>query len=143
MCPRLGGSAFFESGQRDLGVSSKAHKFACELRALFASDKHLGSAERSERQVSGTKHASECPRHCGGLLRLRHCRRPILVFSEASSRFGDLGFPGGRDSAFGSSEVTNVSRFVALGGSIYCNLRRLEAPGRARFREANVAGGSG
>ena len=50
-CPRLGGSAFFESGQRDLGVSSKAHKFACELRALLASDKHLGSAERSERQV--------------------------------------------------------------------------------------------
>ena len=52
MCPRLGGSAFFESGQRDLGVSSKAHKFACELRALLASDKHLGSAERSERQLS-------------------------------------------------------------------------------------------
>ena len=51
MCPRLGGSAFFESGQRDLGVSSKAHKFACELRALLASDKHLGSAERSARQV--------------------------------------------------------------------------------------------
>ena len=51
VCPRLGGSAFFESGQRDLGVSSKAHKFACELRALLASDKHLGSAERSERQV--------------------------------------------------------------------------------------------
>ena len=54
MCPRLGGSAFFESGQRDLGVSSKAHKFACELRALLASDKHLGSAERSERQLSTT-----------------------------------------------------------------------------------------
>ena len=51
MCPRLGGSAFFENGQRDLGVSSKAHKFACELRALLASDKHLGSAERSERQL--------------------------------------------------------------------------------------------
>ena len=51
MCPRLGGSAFFESGQRDLGVSSKAHKFACELRALLASDKHLRSAERSERQL--------------------------------------------------------------------------------------------
>ena len=49
-CPRLGGSAFFESRQRDLGVSSKAHKFACELRALLASDKHLGSAERSERK---------------------------------------------------------------------------------------------
>ena len=54
MCPRLGGSAFFENGQRDLGVSSKAHKFACELRALLASDKHLGSAERSERQLSTT-----------------------------------------------------------------------------------------
>ena len=52
VCPRLGGSAFFENGQRDLGVSSKAHKFACELRALLASDKHLGSAERSERQLS-------------------------------------------------------------------------------------------
>ena len=52
MCPRLGGSAFFESRQRDLGVSSKAHKFACELRALLASDKHLGSAERSERQLA-------------------------------------------------------------------------------------------
>ena len=50
-CPRLGGSAFFESEQRDLGVSSKAHKFACEHRALLASDKHLGSVERSERQV--------------------------------------------------------------------------------------------
>ena len=50
-CPRLGGSAFFESRQRDLGVSSKAHKFACELRALLASDKHLESAERSERQL--------------------------------------------------------------------------------------------
>ena len=66
MCPRLGGSAFFEIGQRDLGVSSKAHKFACELRALLASDKHLGSAERSERQLPTNKHASECPRHCGG-----------------------------------------------------------------------------
>ena len=51
MCPRLGGSAFFENGQGDLGVSSKAHKFACELRALLASDKHLRSAERSERQL--------------------------------------------------------------------------------------------
>ena len=51
MCPRFGGSAFFESGQRDFGVSAKAHKFACELRALLASDKHLGSAERGERQV--------------------------------------------------------------------------------------------
>ena len=51
MCPRLGGSAFFENGQEDLGVSSKAHKFACELRALLASDKHLESAERSERQL--------------------------------------------------------------------------------------------
>ena len=39
---------------RDLGVSSKAHKFACELRALLASDKHLGSAERRERQLSTT-----------------------------------------------------------------------------------------
>ena len=53
MCPRLGGSAFFENGQRDFGVSSKAHKFACELRALLASDKHLGSAERSESEVKG------------------------------------------------------------------------------------------
>ena len=51
VCQRPGGSVFFESGQRDLGVSSKAHKFACELRALLASDKHLGSAERSERQL--------------------------------------------------------------------------------------------
>ena len=51
MCPRLGGSAFFENGQGDLGVSSKAHKFACELRALLASDKRLGSAERSARKV--------------------------------------------------------------------------------------------
>ena len=51
MCPRSGCSAFFENGQRDLGVSSKAHKFACELRALLASDKHLGSAKRSERQL--------------------------------------------------------------------------------------------
>ena len=41
----------FESGQKDFGVSSEAHKFACELRALLASDKHLGSAERSERQL--------------------------------------------------------------------------------------------
>ena len=52
MCPRRGGSAFFESGQTDFGVSSKARKFACELRAFLASDKHLGSAERSERQLS-------------------------------------------------------------------------------------------
>ena len=52
VCPRLSGSAFFYSGQRDLGVSSKAHKFACELRALLASDKHLRSAERGERQLS-------------------------------------------------------------------------------------------
>ena len=51
-CPRIGGRAFLESGQRDFGVSSKAHKFACELRALLASDKHLGSAERSERQLA-------------------------------------------------------------------------------------------
>ena len=51
MCPRLGGSAFSRKSKRDVGVSSKAHKFACELRALLASDKHLGSAERSERQL--------------------------------------------------------------------------------------------
>ena len=51
MCPRLGGSEISRNVKRDLGVSSKAHKFACELRALLASDKHLGSAERSERQV--------------------------------------------------------------------------------------------
>ena len=68
MCPRLGGSAFSIKAERDFGVSSKAHKFACELRALLASDKHLGSAERSERQVLKAKHASECPRHGGGLL---------------------------------------------------------------------------
>ena len=54
-CPRLGGSAFFENCPRDPGVSSKAHKFACELRALLASDKHLGSAERSERQLQTNK----------------------------------------------------------------------------------------
>ena len=47
----LGGSAFLRKAERDFGVSSKAHKFACELRALLASDKHLGSAERSERQL--------------------------------------------------------------------------------------------
>ena len=52
MCPRLGGSAFSRKSKRDVGVSSKAHKFACELRALLASDKHLGSAERSERQLA-------------------------------------------------------------------------------------------
>ena len=51
MCPRLGGSAISRKAERDLGVSSKAHKFACELRALLASDKHLESAERSERQL--------------------------------------------------------------------------------------------
>ena len=51
MCPRLGGSEISRKTERDLGVSSKAHKVACELRALLASDKHLGSAERSERQV--------------------------------------------------------------------------------------------
>ena len=51
MCPRLGGSAFSRKSKRDVGVSSKAHKFACELRALLASDKHLRSAERSERQL--------------------------------------------------------------------------------------------
>ena len=50
--PALRRERIFESGQRDFGVSSKAHKFACELRALLASDKHLGSAERSERQPS-------------------------------------------------------------------------------------------
>ena len=50
-CPRPGGSAFFEDGQRDFGVSSKANKFACDLRALLASDKHLESAERSESEV--------------------------------------------------------------------------------------------
>ena len=33
---------------------------------LLASDMHLGSAERSERQVQHNKYASECPRHCGG-----------------------------------------------------------------------------
>ena len=41
----------FESGQRVPGVRSKAHKFANGLRALLAIDKHLGSAERSERQL--------------------------------------------------------------------------------------------
>ena len=51
MCPRLGRSAISRKTERDLGVSSKAHKFACELRALLASDKHLRSAERSERQL--------------------------------------------------------------------------------------------
>ena len=144
-CPRLDGSAFFESGQRDLGVSSKAHKFACELRALLASDKHLRSAERSESEVQGNfqpQTRQRVPEALWRIYRLRHCRRPILVFLEASSRFGDLGFPGGRDSAFGSSEVTNVSRIVALGSSIYCILLGLEAPGRARFRGPSVASGS-
>ena len=49
--PAPRGEFIFESGQRYLEVSSKAHKFACELGALLASDKHLGSAERSERQL--------------------------------------------------------------------------------------------
>ena len=39
-------------------------------------------------------------------------------------------------------EVTNVSRIVALGGSTYRILRRLEAPGRATFRRPSVPGGS-
>ena len=41
-----------------------------------------------------------------------------------------------KDRIFGSSEVTNVSRIVALGGSIYRILRRLEAPGAP---DSNVA----
>ena len=76
--------------------------------------------------------------------RLRHCRRPILVFREASSRFGDSGVRRleslvcqargletlesevWRDQ---SLEVTNVSRIVGLGGSIRRILRGSEAPG--------------
>ena len=45
-------------------------------------------------------------------------------------------------SSFGRLEVTNVSRIVALGGSMCRNLRRLEVPGRTRFRGLNVPGGS-
>ena len=41
----------FESGEKYFGVSSKAHKFACELIAILAIDNHLGSAERSEKQA--------------------------------------------------------------------------------------------
>ena len=34
--------------------------------------------ERSERHVRfASKHASECPRHCGGFMGSRRCRRPI------------------------------------------------------------------
>ena len=91
MCPRLGGSAFFENGQRDLGVSSKAHKFACELRALLASDKHLGSAERSERQVRfAHKHASECLRHCGGFTGYAIAADPASDLSSMEERGGEL-----------------------------------------------------
>ena len=41
-----------------------------------------------------------------------------------------------KDRIFGSSEVTNVSRIVALGGSIYRILRVSEGPGSSRFRVA-------
>ena len=85
-CPRLGGSAFFESWQRDLGVSSKAHKFACELRALLASDKHLRSAERSESEVQGNfqpQTRQRVPEALWRIYRLRHCRRPILCFGAS------------------------------------------------------------
>ena len=86
VCPRLGGSAFVESRQRDLGVSSKAHKFACELRALLASDKHLGSAERSESEVQGNfqqQTRQRVPEALWRIYRLRHCRRPILCFGAS------------------------------------------------------------
>ena len=39
-------------------------------------------------------------------------------------------------------EVTNVSRIVSLGGSIYCILRVSEGPGSSRFRVAVGPGGS-
>ena len=65
-CSRRSGSTFFERHGRDPGVSSTVHKFTCEPRALLASDKHLRSAERSEAIMKNVKHASECPRHCGG-----------------------------------------------------------------------------
>ena len=75
-CARASSAAHFSKVGRE--TSGSAHKFACELGALLASDKHLGSAERSERQVLKPKHASECPRHCGGFMGCRRCRRPIV-----------------------------------------------------------------
>ena len=51
MRARVGCRAFAERGQRDIGVISLAHRFVCELGAFLTNDKHLGSAERSERQV--------------------------------------------------------------------------------------------
>ena len=79
MCPRLGGSAFSRKSKRDVGVSSKAHKFACELRALLASDKHLGSAERSERQLRNSTR-QQVPEALWRIpVRLRESRRAALV----------------------------------------------------------------
>ena len=39
-------------------------------------------------------------------------------------------------------DVTNVSRIVSLGSSIYRILRRLEAPGRPDSHQPKIAGGS-
>ena len=39
-------------------------------------------------------------------------------------------------------EVTNVSRILVLGGSIYCILRGLEAPGAADSKQPKTPGGS-
>ena len=88
MCPRLGRSVLSERCVRDLGESSTVHKFTCELRVLLASGKHLGSAWGCEKETKHHKHASECPRHCGGSdgsatdagardLRLRHDGRSL------------------------------------------------------------------
>ena len=128
MCPRLGGSAFSESGQRDLGVSSKAHKFACELRALLASDKHLGSAERSERQLPFKLNTPASARgtvaDCYGFATAADPSRTSGV-GRLSWKLGVSG--AGRDQmtearSLERVEVTNVSRIVVLGGSICCIL---------------------
>ena len=161
MCPRLGGSAISRNAKRDLGVSSKAHKFACELRALLASDKHLGSAERSERQLPKPNTPASARGTVAECTGFAIAADPSCVSELRSSRFEIRETRRNEcleDPALGGSmcrilrcleapgrvwrlEVTNVSRIVSLGGSIYRILRRLEAPGRPDSYGLKVPGG--
>ena len=66
VCPCPGGCAFFDSGQRHLPASSKAHKFVCELRARLRNRYAFGKRRAKLEATLGSKRARRRPRHCGG-----------------------------------------------------------------------------
>ena len=82
-----------------------------------------------------------------GAPRSSRFRQPTRICGTGWVRLNNLGLRGSETLEFEvwrfwRLEVTNVSRIVALGGSIYRILRVSEAPGSSRFRQAKLPGRS-